>query len=136
MEEYEDVLYVGSESEKAVKMKNVCEYYEQKYQALNASHCMFNYSAYFQNVIMGSGGVLDRDVVICDEAHTIEDWMIGFVGLDITNKTMRILDNDFAGYDWDSVQGVYDFISAELNKLKLMAMELVDSGQNSRKRYG
>ena len=129
MEEYEDVLYVGSESEKAVKLKNVCEYYEQKYQALNASHCMFNYSAYFQNVIMGSGGVLDRDVVICDEAHTIEDWMIGFVGLDITNKTMRILDNDFAGYDWDSVQGVYDFISAELNKLKLMAMELVDSGQ-------
>lgn len=70
----------------------ICPYYEQKYDALRAPHSIWNYSAYFQIMKFNQetyGPYLNRQVSIFDEAHTIEDQILGFIGIRVTPHQME-----------------------------------------------
>lgn len=85
-----------------------CYYYNQKFQALLSTHALFNYSSYFQTRLYSQGieELLQRDCLIADEAHEIEDQIIGYIGYDIRPKTLtdvRMKLDDFITNNTDGV---------------------------------
>lgn len=85
---------------------NFCLYYKQKYEALLAPHSLWNYSAYFQLMKYGRdffGQYMQRSVGVYDEAHTIEDQIIQFMGIEITKKTIDECDIQIKSYDLTNI---------------------------------
>jgi ATP-dependent DNA helicase DinG len=92
----------GLESEQVnCTLKNACLYYEKKYAAGLASHGIFNYDSYFQAKKYSSilKPYMDRPVMIFDEAHEIEDRIIGFIGIDIVKTHLTDVGLSFDNYD-------------------------------------
>ena len=84
-----------------------CVYYKQKEDGLEYNQTVLNYAMYmhlknFQPNLPG----LYRDVVIFDEAHTIEDEMVRFSGFDIHGSYLLELGLDQRRYDLESVGGI------------------------------
>jgi ATP-dependent DNA helicase DinG len=80
----------------------ICPYYEQKYSALLADHSVWNYSSYFQIVKYNQsvyGQYLNRNISIFDEAHSIEDQIIQFVGIEIIKKHIDACRIKIKSYD-------------------------------------
>lgn len=95
-----------------------CPYYDQKYAALISSHSLWNYAGYFQVIKYNQktyGQYLMRDVTVFDEAHTIEDQIINFLGVDIRRYTL-----DHCGLD------IKDFDAADIGSM----IQLVESIEN------
>ena len=85
----------GTEDEQVpVPINEKCHYYNQKFQALQATHAVFNYSSYFQTRLYSKGmeEYLERKCLVADEAHEIENQIIGYIGLDILPSYMTVLD--------------------------------------------
>src|SRR2546427_4344903 len=92
----------GLESEQVnCTMKRACLYYEKKFAAGLASHSIFNYDSYFQAIKYSSilKPYMDRPVMIFDEAHEIEDRIIGFIGVDIVKNHLTDVGLSFDNYD-------------------------------------
>lgn len=70
----------------------LCPYYTQKYVALTSSHSLWNYSAYFQILKYNQKTYrryLDRQISIFDEAHKLEDQLIQFVGIIVSERMIQ-----------------------------------------------
>lgn len=89
-----------------------CYYYVQKYQALLASHSVYNYASYFQTKLFSKGieELMQRDCMIADEAHEIEEQIIGFIGHDILQKHLEDVDLRFNDFDVESIEGVIEMV--------------------------
>ena len=78
-----------------------CTYYNQKYLGLKSDFSLWNYSAFFQ--LMKNSSIfaeyLGKKVCIFDEAHGIEDQIINFIGIDISNKQLEECSIDVRRYD-------------------------------------
>lgn len=71
---------------------DTCEYYLQKYKGLTSAHSLWNYASFFQVMKFGKtmfGQHLNRDVAVFDEAHTIEEQIVQFVGYDIRARQVE-----------------------------------------------
>lgn len=84
-----------------------CVYYKQKDDGLAYNQTVLNYAMYmqlknFQSDLPG----MERDVVIFDEAHTIEDEMVRFSGFDIHGSYMLESGIDQRRYDLESIDGI------------------------------
>ena len=73
-----------------VKIDRNCTYYLQKYVGLMSNFSVWNYSGFFQLMInkVAFTEYLQKKVSIFDEAHGIEDQIINFIGIDISNKQL------------------------------------------------
>lgn len=83
-----------------------CPYYIQKYSALTGAHSLWNYASYFQAVKYNRrifGEYLDREVSVFDEAHKLEDQIVGFVGVDVWAGPAAECGVNMEGYDSDDV---------------------------------
>lgn len=92
----------GQETELVTCIKNdACLYYKQKFAAALASHSIFNYDSYFQAKKFKSvmTPYMERPLAIFDEAHEIEDRIIGFIGFDITRSHIADAGLNFVNYD-------------------------------------
>lgn len=89
-----------------------CYYYNQKFQALLSTHALFNYSSYFQTRLYPQGieELLQRDCLIADEAHDIEDQIIGYIGYDIRPKTLEDVRMHIGDYITDTTDGVMELL--------------------------
>jgi ATP-dependent DNA helicase DinG len=84
----------------------ICPYYEQKYSALLAEHSVWNYHSYFQIVKYNQstyGQYLNRNVSVFDEAHSIEDQIIQFVGIEILKKHIDESGIRISAYDLSDI---------------------------------
>lgn len=84
----------------------ICPYYEQKYSAFLADHSVWNYHSYFQIVKYNKstyGQYLNRNVSIFDEAHSIEDQIIQFVGIEIVKKHIDEAGIRLSSYDLSDI---------------------------------
>ena len=92
---------------------NCCHYYSAKYTALASPHSVYNYAAYF--AIRGQflpDRLIRRQVVICDEAHELEDVLAEHVGCEITRSYLADADSAFSEFeDVDAVEGVTRMVS-------------------------
>ena len=65
-----------------------CEYYEAKKRALSASFACLNIS-YFLNEANFAGAFADRDLLILDEADTVENHLRSFISLTISERQLK-----------------------------------------------
>ena len=110
-----DVLYQGKEQEAVVgSASQQCYYYDQKFKAMHATHALFNYASYFQTRLYPKGlePYLERDCLIADEAHEIEEQIIGYIGIDISAGYMRDAGLGFSDFDLGTVDGAMDLLDA------------------------
>ncbi|GIU70692.1 MAG: ATP-dependent helicase [Candidatus Nitrosocaldaceae archaeon] len=76
----EKIIYNGNRDE-------LCEYYKQKFEALLASHTVYNYHEYLA-LLKYTNQVPHREVMVCDEAHLLENRLVEFYGLNVSNKLL------------------------------------------------
>ena len=102
----------GAETEVVSKARGKCHYYNQKFRALMATHAIFNYSSYFQTRLFPGGAAeyLRRDCLVADEAHEIEDQIIGYIGFDIRPSYMRDAGFRFKSFVTNTVEGVLELL--------------------------
>ncbi len=82
----------------------VCEYWKQKCDALNHKYPVMNYS-YFLGETMYAKDFGKRSIMICDEAHNMEDELMRFIEFTMSDKDLkminsRIPDGDMPVEDW------------------------------------
>ncbi len=123
----------GTEREKVAHArpggKEICYYYAQKYAALNASHAVFNYPAYFQTKKYSNGisSYLSRRCLVADEAHEIEDQVIDFIGHDIVRIHLRDAKMSFGDFRLDDVDGIASMADALAERYDALARRLEEA---------
>lgn len=107
----------------------ICPYYKQKYAALISSHSLWNYSSYFQIIKYNQkqyGEYLMRDVAIFDEAHTIEDQIINFLGIEIRKYTLDHCGLEIDAFDTSDVDSIIELLESIENHYNLEIRDLKD----------
>jgi len=81
----------GDEKEQILGPKNMCHYYDQKFKGLHASHTVFNYASFFQTLKFNQNfsELLNRNCLIADEAHEIEDQILEFIKFRLSKKFFK-----------------------------------------------
>lgn len=90
-----------------------CIYYKQRDDGLRFAQTILNYAMYFQlkRYQPDKQGV-DRTAVVFDEAHTIEDEVVRFIGYDIRGSYLTETGLDQRRYDMESVDGIVELLDA------------------------
>lgn len=103
----------GTEEEFVTSPENMCHYYNQRFQALHASHSIFNYSSFFQTKKYDSGieDLLEKNCLIADESHEIENELIRFVGYDIRKSYLDDVKWTFTPYNLEDVDSVLKLVN-------------------------
>lgn len=118
---------------------NPCYYFDQLFQALKASHSIFNYSI-FLSLLSNKNMMQQRDLLVLDEAHLLETEIVKFRGLSISKKRWRRYIHDFKMLDYGyDMHGWLEFlINLERTILVSIGYEsLVQSLAKERKvKYG
>jgi len=102
IQDFEKKVYDGSTFGELI-----CPYYEQKFAALISKHSVWNYHSYFQMFKYNQrtyGEYLKRAISIFDEAHSIEDQIILFIGIDITKKYVTECGISIDSYDLSDIK--------------------------------
>ena len=95
-------------------LKTTCHYYNQKFKALLATHALFNYASYFQTRLYSRGleEFLERDCIVADEAHEIEDQIIAYIGIDIIPSYVTDAGQQFDDFATDDVDGIMELLDS------------------------
>lgn len=106
----------------------ICPYYEKKYEALISNHSLWNYSSYFQIVKYNKdmySEYLTRNISIFDEAHSIEDQIIKFVGIVIGKRHVDECNIEIGSYDLSDIdmivlllRNMADFYDQKLQNIR------------------
>jgi len=102
-----------TEKESVTSPKDMCYYYNQKFQALHASHSVFNYSSFFQTKKYNSGieDLLEKKCLIADESHEIENELIRFIGYNIRKSYLDDVDWTYTPYDLEDIDSVLKLVN-------------------------
>ena len=95
-----------------------CKYYLQKYRGLVHDHSLWNYASFFQVVKFNKkifAKHLDRNVAVFDEAHTIEEQIVQFIGYDIKQRQVEDANIAIDRYDLDNTDEILSIIT-EISK--------------------
>ncbi len=123
----EKIEYYKSEHSNWIHLKNFdtppewnpCYYFDQLFQALKASHSLFNYSI-FLSLLTNKNMMQQRELLVLDEAHLLETEIVKFRGLSISKKRWRRYIHDFKLVDYGfDLNGWLDFL-IDLEKTMLM----------------
>ena len=123
----EKIEYYESEHSNWIHLKNFdtprewipCYYFDQLFQALKASHSLFNYSI-FLSLLTNKNMMQQRELLVLDEAHLLETEIVKFRGLSISKKRWRRYIHDFKLVDYGfDLNGWLDFL-IDLEKTMLM----------------
>jgi len=122
----------GTEAESVAPLAQgtVCHYYDQKYRALNASHTVFNYAAYFltrKYPPSGAAEMLRRRCIVADEAHEIEDQLIDMVGMDIYRSHLSDVNLSMSSYSTDDIDGIKRMVEAAADAYHREVRDLEDA---------
>ncbi len=103
---------------------NPCYYFDQLFQALRASHSIFNYSI-FLSLLSNKNMMQHRELLVLDEAHLLETEIVKFRGLSISKKRWRRYIHDFKmiDYGYDMTWWLEFLIDLERTILSLIGYE-------------
>ncbi len=119
-----------SEIESGRIPENSCFYYLQKYIGLVSPHTIWNYYSFFQMIKFQQKyfeDYLKREVTIFDEAHKLEDQVIGFVGLDIYKGNLEECGLNAEHYDLSDINMVVVLLEDLTRSYARQAGELLES---------
>jgi Rad3-related DNA helicase len=88
----EDVSAKRGGNEKIVIRKGmrVCHYWKQKCEGMNHDYPVMNYS-YFLHETMHAKDFGKRKLMVCDEAHNMEDELMRFIEFSISDKDLELV---------------------------------------------
>ena len=90
-----------------------CVYYKQKEEGLARPKTILNYALYFYlKKFQSDAAGIDRQVAIFDEAHTIENEVVRFVGYDIPGGYLAETGLDQRRFDIESVRGMLGLLGS------------------------
>ena len=119
-----------SEIESGKIQENACFYYLQKYIGLVSPHTIWNYYSFFQMIKFQQKyfeDYLSRAITIFDEAHRLEDQIIGFVGLDIYKGNLEECGINAEHYDLSDINMVIGLIEDLTRSYARQSGELLES---------
>ena len=79
---------IKNHSNNKITSKNTCEYYFQKFEAMNSNVTIANYPYLFLELNYVSD-FSKRDLMICDEAHNIESMIMNQLSLEFTRNDLK-----------------------------------------------
>lgn len=110
-----------------------CLYYKQKYLGLKAPQTILNYSLYFQmKKYQADLESLHREITIFDEAHTIENEIVRFIGYDIWGGYLRDVKLNPDDYDISNVDGILSLIEDMENSYAKILTEIENNYERAR----
>lgn len=111
---------------------NWCLYYEQKSRGLEAPQTILNYSLYFQMKKFQSNlESIQREILIFDEAHSIENEIVRFIGYEIWGGYLNDVQIDPKDYDFSDVEGVLNLIEQMENKYAELLTEIENKSERA-----
>ena len=99
----------------------ICDYYRQKYDSMFSQQIVLNYAVYFSNILFGDAKNLlgkCRKIIICDEAHLLENDLINFIGKKLSEKEFigpKHLDS-FYKCNWENPSSIKKLIQDLLDE--------------------
>ncbi len=118
------------EFQKGESDSTFCLYYKQKYEALLADHSLWNYSSYFQLMKYNKeiyAQYVDRPIGIFDEAHTIENQITKFMGIDIYAGNLEECEIDIKTYDLNKIELILMLLENLANSYKEQIEEMKEN---------
>ena len=114
-----------------------CHYYLQKYIALTSDHSLWNYYSFFQLMLNKKtfAKYIGRSVSIFDEAHKIEDQIINFIGIKITNKQLEECSMDVTRYDLTDIDVILELLDSMRKTYAEMLRKMEDEQSNDHRTY-
>ena len=114
-----------------------CHYYLQKYVALTSDHSLWNYHSFFQLMLnkKAFSKYIGKSVSIFDEAHKIEDQIINFIGIKITNKQLEECSIDVIRYDLTNMDVVLELLDSMRKSYAEMLRKMDDEKNTDHKTY-
>ena len=90
-----------------------CAYYKQKHEGLAHPRTILNYAMYFhlKKFQSDTKGTVRRTAIF-DEAHTIENEVVRFIGYEIPGGYLAETELDQKRFDIESVQGMLDLLDS------------------------
>lgn len=90
-----------------------CAYYKQKDDGLAYNQTILNYAMYFhlkayQSDLPG----MDRSVIVFDEAHTIENEVVRFIGYDVWGSYLMETNLDQKNFELESIDGMLNLLDS------------------------
>lgn len=127
-----EIKFKGTEKEIIHAPKGMCYYYNQKFQALLATHSIFNYASFFQTKKYNSGieDLLEKNCLIADESHEIEHEIIGFIGFDIRKSHLDDVGWTFTPYDLEDIDSVKKLVE-DLGEVYVIRIRELEDYQNT-----
>lgn len=101
----------------------LCEYYKQKFEALLASHTVFNYHEYLA-LLKYTNQIPHRAVMICDEAHLLESRLVEFYGLNISDRLLMPVGMKFPSAQLYDIDTWVQFLNELRHKYMVLMSEL------------
>ena len=117
-------------------MGNMCRYYDAKYEALTSDHSIWNYYGYFQLMLNHKtyAKYLGKNVGVFDEAHKIEDQMLGFVGVTITNRQLKECGVSPERFNLSDIDGILELLDSMRKSYADMLKAMEEDGVDSENR--
>ena len=114
-----------------------CHYYLQKYVALTSDHSLWNYHSFFQLMLNKTvfAEYIEKSVSIFDEAHKIEDQILNFIGIKITNKQLEECSIDVTRYDLTDMDVILELLDSMRKTYARMLGKMEDDLNNDHKTY-
>jgi len=114
----------------------VCRYWDQKCKAMKHNHPIFNYS-YFLYETTYAGDFGPRNLMVCDEAHNMEDELMKFVQFSVSDRDLeyvgsKVPEGELNIQQWIETLALWDeVLHAELKNSK---EKLKGMGESEKKR--
>ena len=109
-----------------------CVYYKQKDEGLAYNQTILNYAMYFHlKAFQPDVPGVNRRAIIFDEAHTIENEIVRFIGYDIWGSYLTETDLDQKRFDLESIDGILDLLESLQSGYKYALNEMARYGGNS-----
>ena len=101
------------ESQTVIGPDNMCHYYDTKNKALHALHTVFNYPSYFQTVQNRAqfDSYLERDCLIADEAHEIEENLVTFNQYELPKSILKDTNENLEQYNLDDIDSMLKLLT-------------------------
>lgn len=114
----------------------VCRYWDQKCKAMRHNHPVFNCS-YFLYETTYAGDFGPRNLLICDEAHNMEDELMKFVQFSVSDRDLeyvgsKVPEGELSIQQWIETLALWDeVLYAELKNSKEKLKGMGESGKKT-----
>ena len=107
------------------KIDGSCDYYSQRDDGLDSDMAILNYALYFtfKTIPFALPG-MDRNTIIYDEAHTLEDQVLKFISFSISQRQLEHIKMFYKSYEIKNIDDIIKVLDAITNRCANMLRDI------------